>query len=360
MADEIPTIRDTLVELRNQNALIRQANVEARAAEKARADSEQVNRAKREWVTEEAQKMEKCEGLPASSMRTWLRAMTSAMTRTPQINRNAVQNPDAVQAEVDLDLGKKLIARAARGSLTIEADKLVAAHPEFPILDILEELETLFLGADEPAARRSELEDLRQQAGNKTENQVPAYCRLFLQKADEAYGVINRGAETESRLAELFITSLQSEEIAREIFEHDPPLETLDEVQKRAIEIYNRSRRMSRAWKGRRKGGQTTRRETPMEIGQLDGGNQQALLNRIQQLEKELGSLKVGAKASGSSTPQSKSKPKPQGQATSYNGPRTAGPKSQCYECGRLGHFGRDCEQRAQRLAREAAAADQE
>ena len=247
MADDIPTIHDTLIELRNQNALIRQSNIEARAAEKARADNEQVSRAKREWVTEEAQKIEKCEGLPAPSMRAWLRAMASAMGRTPKINRAAVLNPNEVQAEVDLDLGKKLMARVARGPLTVEIDKLIAANAQYSVTEVLEELETLFLGADEPAAKRSELEELRQQAGNKPDNQIPAYCRLFLQKADEAYGIINRNPETESKLAELFITSLQSEDIAQEVFEHDPPLETLDEVQKRATEIYNRSRRMSRA-----------------------------------------------------------------------------------------------------------------
>ena len=36
--------------------------------------------------------------------------------------------------------------------------------------------------------------------------------------------------------------------------------------------------------------------------------------------------------------------------------PRTAHPHSLSYECGEPGHFGRDCHQRAARLAREVAA----
>ena len=69
------TIHETLLELRAQNVLIRQANLEARQAEKARADAEVVARSKREWVNDEALKIERCTGLPAPSMRTGLRAM---------------------------------------------------------------------------------------------------------------------------------------------------------------------------------------------------------------------------------------------------------------------------------------------
>ena len=68
MGENEKTIHDTLLELRTQNALLRQANVEDKAAAKERLNAEQVARARRNWVQEEAQKIEKCEGLPAKSM----------------------------------------------------------------------------------------------------------------------------------------------------------------------------------------------------------------------------------------------------------------------------------------------------
>ena len=200
-------INQTLLELRNQNALLRQANLDEKAAAKARADAEAVTRAKREWVADEAQKIEKCEGLPAPSMRTWLRSVEGAMGRTLQVDAN-VADRERLQAEVDYELGKKLMGRTARGELIVEVDKVVQQNPNSTTIELLAMLETSFLGADEPAAKRSELEELRQPGGAKAEHQVPAYCRKFAQKADEAYGVINRGEEVEEKLAEVFITSL--------------------------------------------------------------------------------------------------------------------------------------------------------
>ena len=55
--------------------------------------------------------------------------------------------------------------------------------------------------------------------------------------ANEAYGIAGRQANIEMKLAELFMTSLYSEKIAKEIFVHDPPLITMAAIQARATEI---------------------------------------------------------------------------------------------------------------------------
>lgn len=347
LIDGFGTIGDTLAELRNQNSLLAAANNDSKTAAADKAAEENIRVLKREWVNDEALKVDKCEGLPLVSIRTWLRAMKEALGRVPTVaalDPAQIANVPAYQLKINRDLGKKLMIRTSRGALVNQIDKAWSVNENYTPMEVLGEIESTFLGADEPAALRSELEELRQQNSNKPEHQIPAYCRLFLEKADEAYGIIDRAEDTEAKLAELFVTSLSSEDIAREIFEHDPPLETLAEVQERATAIFNRTRRMSRAWKGRRKA--PVRRETPMEIGQIDSSTEQALLARITKLESELAASKskVPAKAF-----------QPKKSQSSYTGPRTAGPKSACYECGQLGHFGRDCPQRAARMQVAAA-----
>ena len=202
-----------------------------------------MNREKKEWINDEPVKLEKCEGLPAPSMWTLLRAMTLAMGHTPQI-----YPPKTVQqAAVDHNLGHKLMARRSRGDLIVEVDKDVTAHLLHTVIETLESLEATFLGVDEPAAKRLKLEELRQQGGKKAENQIPAYIRLFTQKSNEAYGVVNRAVETKEKLAELYLTSLYSDEVAREIFEHDSPLVMINAVQTQLTEIYNHGRSMLHA-----------------------------------------------------------------------------------------------------------------
>ena len=125
------------------------------------------------------------------------------MWRTPQINPpNILQ-----QGAVDSDLSHKLMAHTGWGDLIAEVDRDIVAHPLHTVIETLETLEPTFPGADEPAAKRSKLEELRQQGGNKAENQILAYFKLFTQKADETYGVVNQAAETEEKLAKLFLTA---------------------------------------------------------------------------------------------------------------------------------------------------------
>ena len=57
-----------------------------------------------------------------------------------------------------------------------------------------------------------------QQEGNKSDNQIPAYCWLFTQKADEAYIGVNPSLETKAKLVELFRISLYIDEMVMEIF----------------------------------------------------------------------------------------------------------------------------------------------
>ena len=114
-------------------------------------------------MTDESRKIEMCKGFPERSMRTWRRGLTLAMTQTPQVNLPNAAN----QATVDKELGRKLMARTSAGPLVAELDKEIAAHPNHTVDENLELLQATFLGTDEPAAKRGELEKMCQAGGIK-------------------------------------------------------------------------------------------------------------------------------------------------------------------------------------------------
>ena len=114
-------------------------------------------------------------------MHTWLRGMTVAMKCSPKINP---PNTDE-QAIMDKELGHKLMAHTLAGPLVAELDKEWAANALHTVTENLETLETTFLGADEAAAERLELANLRQGGSHMADNVIPAYCQQFSSMATD-------------------------------------------------------------------------------------------------------------------------------------------------------------------------------
>jgi transposase-like protein len=332
---------NTNAQLGQQTAAIAQANVDAAAAAAVRA-------IRKEWLDDERSKVDTCEGAPTGAMRRWLRDVTDALERIPVIQPANQQ----IQAARVLGWGKALISKTASRDLRKEADRVLGANVGYTCAQVLQDLQDTFLGADEPAAKKAELEKMKQKCD------IPLYCRRFGEAADEAYAIIGRNPETEEKLAELFICSLRDNDVIEELFKHVPRLVTLAAAQNEARHIYDRQKHMSRVWKRR-----AQRQEEPMECGPLTTAERIELSNmrkRLAELEKALAAQKAATIPTGIARGGSSSHGRGRGVARShdsYTGPRTAGPKAQCFSCKNLGHFARDCP--AQVTKGEAAAAPQ-
>ena len=87
--------------------------------------------------------------------------------------------------------------------------------------------------------------------------------------------------------SELFVTSLHDEEVAKEIFAHDPPLITLDEVQTQVVDIFSRNRQMTRAWQNHHGRHSAACYETPMEVGPVESDEVGAFKAKVNHLETQ-------------------------------------------------------------------------
>ena len=108
--------------------------------------------------------------------------------------------------------------------------------------------------------------------------------------------MVNWAPEIEAKLAELFVTSLYVEEVARENCEKDTPLVTLEQVETSGTEIFNHGRCMTHTWKGQCQAAPSLH-ETPMEISPIEKKKESALHYDIAQFEKELMAVKAQANA---------------------------------------------------------------
>ena len=197
----------------------------ARADAAARHEAQTRKEEKKKFLDIEAGKIDKCSGTPEKSMRRWARDVIGAMTRVPLLQAAQGAQPGVLaqqQALVNNELGLGLFAKTANGDLIREIDRHHSANPNDDTLAIVNAMEMIFLGADEPAAKQAVLKTTKQLGGPRTENGIPAYARQFCDLADEAYVVAQRNPDVEQELCDLFITSLHSKAVSDELFSTTP------------------------------------------------------------------------------------------------------------------------------------------
>ncbi|MCP3889911.1 MAG: hypothetical protein GY702_13720 [Desulfobulbaceae bacterium] len=282
--DAMAIIAASLHGLREQNDLLRR-NGEFSARYKY------LTRVRSDWFSDEVHKIDRCEGKPKEKFRMWLRGVKTAMNRLPCAD--PLPNTNDTPATVVKDQARKLVSRTAKGPLLANAELMFDKRDGKDVDDILQDLELLFLGTDDAAQLKIDLEDIRQPAGDTADSDLPTYVRTFRQEADMAYGILRRSAEVELKLADLFTTSLKNTDIAKELFEHDPPLLTLAEVQEKAMDIYSRRLHMKRAWKDRAQ--LPIRFDEPMEVDNMYNFN--SVQNELINVQKRLANMeRVNAK----------------------------------------------------------------
>jgi len=355
MVDALTAIAQTLVGLQQSNDLHLRANEYHQNQHDRRAQEQAIRAARKEWLDEEAIRVSTCEGLPKPTMRSWLKAVTAAIGRFPDRGLRLLPTDPQHAGGIEVMLGRKLITRTARGDLLAQADRWFDRGAAGGIKEALASFEEAFLGGQDNMTLRAELEELRQLPSKKPEHQLPAYCRTFLARAETAYGIVRRSEEDEQKLADMFITSIASTDMAKELFNNNPPLCTLIQAQNRALALNERAERMNRAWKNRRS---TMRREEPMEMGPLESVGVQSLQLKVKELEERLNAAHA-AQGQSQTRAASASNSGPQGGRGSngQSGGKRGAPArgGACFECNLVGHFGRECTVRAARLAAERA-----
>jgi len=231
-------------------------------------------------------------------------------------------------------------------------------------------LRIAYLTCDESEFLRSELETIKQTAYEST----GAYSRRFVEAANKAYDEDDRNGVVQRIVLDLYIKGLHSAALMdRLILETEPT--TMDEATAAVANFAAKHERLRRL-KGQGSSALHPEEE-PMEVGALRNSPNPSvaptsdpamadtlltLARQMQGVQKEITKLK--ANPLGSTPPL----PTPNYQNAATHAPQARIPPlmpyrypshSQdgqiiCYECGNLGHIGKNCEQRRRRLAHAA------
>ncbi len=244
-------------------------------------------------------------------------------------------------ANVD-DYMHKLMCATSVSDLLDKIEGHVRANAPGPVAhgQIRAHVNLAFLGPDEGNLLKEEVENIKQGA----REDLTSFNRRFSKAADYAYPQ-PRNADTEEELTDKYMSALRESKVKDAVFEHDPPLVTLQGAMQVALGEYARLRRRKRV--------QRRHTHEPMEVDLLeDEGGVSSLTNAaptvrdtlaamassLRSLQKEMNTIKGNQPSSISSTPQNHNRNQPR----KTNGfQRNKG--VQCWYCNQLGHFQRDC-----------------
>lgn len=288
----------------NEKQLLHLEQEEARRErDESRRKAEEKNRLEkkvREWVTEEKEQVESCNGLATNNVRAWIHAIQAAESRVPE------------RASVDLYL-KALIKKTTKGEANREQDSLLRNRGRDTVTaaELLDHMQQAFLGPDEREALKDEVKRTKQ--GPREE--IPAYNRRFRFNVEVAYP--NPTEEQESDITNMYLAGLKKGRVQDRLFDRDPRLQRLAAATDAAFQEWARLRHKDRVLHEHKALAAATAPE-PMEIDALTARETIAAQEkRIRELE-------------------AKSAPQNPGQGMSSS-------SMKCYFCNVVGHLKKDC-----------------
>lgn len=286
-----------------------------------------------------------CDGSSAAAVRDWIRDVEVTRPYFTVHNRDADTLhvvSSTLQGPMRHCYERFMSAQPNRGNVAWEA---VKAH-----------LRKAYLTQDEDEFLRSRLEKLKQ--GAYVSN--AAYGRDFQELADQAYPNEQRNGAVDKIILNLYMTGLRNQELVRRLIQEIEP-DNLQEAME-AVELFSaQEERVQRLWKK----SPLVPDDNAMEIGEATSAEAKkldqliskmdAMSHKVTGLQTEVAKIKTQASANPRRSPTMQQprrpadvpnhRPRP-GKGPSY----TADGQPICYECGKPGHIGRNCEVRQRRF----------